>query len=269
MVIVTPGYNNIEWYELNVDSMLMQDYKNYRILYIDDASTDGTAFAIDAYLKERGIDSLLVFFNDKKSKNFRKTTKQFRDLVNRESRFFTIVKNVNRCGALQNLYRAIWSTADDEIVATVDGDDWLFHDQVLKDLDNIYSTKEVWYTHGTLMEYPSDIIAWNEPIPDEYIEYDAIREFKCPSHLRTFYSWIFKKIRLEDFLWKGKFFPMAWDMAIMYPIAEMAGFRGAFTEEVNYVYNMVTPINDNKVNADLQNECDRVIRYKEHYQRLL
>lgn len=238
-VVIIPSYNNIKWYKSNLDSVLEQNYTNYRIIYVDDCSKDGTAEAVEEYLKQK----------------VQKTPIEF-------------IKNRERVGAMANLYGAIHSCKDNEIAVLVDGDDWLYHDDVLKHLNEIYSSGEIWFTHGNLMEYPMGHVTWCEPIPAEVIANRTYRNFKCPSHLRTFYVWLFKKIRLQDFLYKGEFLKMAWDMAIMYPLAEMAEERHAFVSEVTYAYNMSNPINDNKVDADLQNYLDRVIRNRPPYQRL-
>ena len=40
--IVTPSYNNEEWVEFNIASILNQTYTNYEVLYLCDASTDKT-----------------------------------------------------------------------------------------------------------------------------------------------------------------------------------------------------------------------------------
>jgi hypothetical protein len=193
---------------------------------------------------------------------------EFATKVNESRHFFTLVHNKNRAGALANLYRMIHSCNDSEIVVTVDGDDWLPNDSVLKLLNETYQSGEVWFTHGTIKEYPWGHVAWSEPISSRSIEKNTIRKFKCPSHLRTFYAWLFKKIKLKDFLYQGKFFSMAWDMAIMFPIAEMAAERHAFIKQVVYIYNMSNPINDNRVNAQLQNDLDAWIRHKKPYNRL-
>ena len=41
-VIITPSYNNEEWVEPNLASMLNQTYTNWRTIYINDCSTDNT-----------------------------------------------------------------------------------------------------------------------------------------------------------------------------------------------------------------------------------
>lgn len=238
-VIIIPSYNNIKWYKSNLDSVLEQNYSNYRIVYVDDCSTDGTAEAVQEYLRRKAPKIPVSF-----------------------------TKNYERVGAMANLYGAIHSCKDHEIAVLVDGDDWLYHDDVLKHLNEIYSSGEIWFTHGNLIEYPMGNVTWCEPFPPEVIANKTYRKFKCPSHLRTCYVWLFKKIRLQDFLYKGEFLRMAWDMAIMYPLAEMAEERHAFVSEVTYAYNMSNPINDNKVDADLQNLLDRVIRNRPPYSRL-
>ena len=40
--IVIPSYNNEQWVEPNMASILNQTYTNYDVLYINDASTDNT-----------------------------------------------------------------------------------------------------------------------------------------------------------------------------------------------------------------------------------
>lgn len=268
IVIVTPSYNNVNWLESNLTSIITQKYTNYRVIYINDCSKDDTAASVEKFLQKHLIDYRFIRFDDSFSDDISEVVDQFAKLVNREHHFFTLITNANRCGALANLYRGIHSCKDHEIVATVDGDDWLYHDEVLKQLNEIYSSGDVWFTHGTLMEYPWGNVTWSEDVPPEIIAQSSFRQFKCPSHLRTFYAWLFKKIELEDFLYKGKFFTMAWDMAIMYPICEMAKERHVFITQVNYVYNMANNLNDNKVDPQLQNDLDKFIRNKQQYPRL-
>ncbi len=86
--------------------------------------------------------------------------------VNQEKHFFTLINNKNRAGALANLYRMIHSCQDKEIIATLDGDDWLANDDVLKLLNKTYRSGEIWFTHGTLKEYPWGHVAWSEAIPE-------------------------------------------------------------------------------------------------------
>ena len=60
IVIIVPSRNNnelfegTERYKLNLDSIFNQDYENYRVIYIDDCSSDGTADLVESYIQEKG-----------------------------------------------------------------------------------------------------------------------------------------------------------------------------------------------------------------------
>lgn len=266
IVIIIPSYNNMEWYQANLNSVLMQDYSNYRVIYINDCSKDATAQAVESYLQQNVNDYHVLNFNND-HENISEMLSDFIKQINSEPHFFTLVNNAFRCGALENLYKAIHSCKNHEICITLDGDDWLAHENVLKQLNHVYEG-DIWLTHGTIKEYPWGHVAWSEPVPQQAIQNNSYRKFKCAGHLRTFYAWLFKKIQLSDLLWQGKFFPMTWDMAMMYPMCEMAAERHAFISEVTMIYNMANSLNDNKVNAQLQMDLDRHIRQMPAYSRL-
>ena len=268
IVIVIPSYNNFNWFQWNLNSILMQKYNNYRVIYVNDCSSDGMGAAVEKFVRENVPDYRIVNFDDSISNDINTITLEFILEVNKTPNFFILVQNKNRSGALANLYRSIYSCDDEEIIATVDGDDWLYDHEVLKRLNEAYSSGEIWLTHGTLVHYPKGDVSWSEPVPRDIITRNAFRNYKCPSHLRTFYAWLFKKIRLQDLVYEGKFYPMTWDMAMMYPMIEMAGERHKFLSQVNYVYNTANQLNDNKVNAALQNKLDKHIRGLTPYQRI-
>ena len=237
IVILTTSYNNKKWVEANLSSIYSQKYSNYRVIYVDDASQDGTADIVENFIKEQ--------------------TKELR---------FDLIRNKERVGALANIYYSIHDYClDDEIVVSLDGDDRFYDNNVLKIVNKAYSTKEVWLTHGTMLEFPSYSTSWSKPIPHDIIASNKFRSYRCPSHLRTFYAWLFKKIKKEDLMYNGSFFEMTWDQAMMFPMIEMAGFRHDFLAHISYVYNMTNPINDNKVNARLQQDLEIYIRAKPPY----
>ncbi|HCJ83573.1 MAG TPA: hypothetical protein DHV52_04530, partial [Parachlamydiales bacterium] len=122
MVVVIPSYNNSRYCIRNLRSVLEQNYHNFRILYIDDASTDDTA------------EKVKTFFAASSSKIP-----------------LTLILNETNRGALANLYNAIHSCRDDEIIVTLDGDDHLAHEEVLKRLNQIYSHEDIWMTYGNFL----------------------------------------------------------------------------------------------------------------------
>lgn len=269
ILVVIPSYNNCEWYFKNLSSVFDQEYENYSIIYINDNSSDKTGDLVEAFVKERITDYQIVTFTAPREADIQSSTEEFIKLVNKKKCFFTLVNNKYRqYGSLGNIYRAVYSADDDTIILNLDGDDWLSRSDVFAELNETYSKKNVWLTHGRFIEYPHGASDWSLKIPDSVVKENAFRKFRMPSHLRTYYSWLFKKIRLEDLLYEGVFCPMTGDMALMFPMIEMAGERHAYIDKVNYVYNMASSINDNKVNAQLQRDIDAYIRALPPYPRL-
>jgi glycosyltransferase involved in cell wall biosynthesis len=240
IVIVTPSYNNKEWWEWNLISLINQNYANYYILITDDCSPDSTGNAIEKYINEHNLHHKVH-----------------------------LTKNKERVGALHNLYTMIHSCPDNAIVITVDGDDALPHNDVLTQLNTIYSTHDVWLTYGQFAEYPSGAKGWCSPMPPHIVEHNAFRHHQdLPSHLRTFYAWLFKRIKLEDMLYYGEFYRMTWDYVMMLPMIEMAGKHHLCINEVMYLYNNTNSISDHKISRQLQAHLAQIVRAKQPYEPL-
>src|SRR4051794_22412831 len=125
IVVVIPSFQNILGYERNLASVFNQDYDNYRIIYTEDCSGDATADLAEKFIQK----------NDQQNK-------------------IKLIRNTERKGALHNLYDMIHSCDDDEIIVTCDGDDFLCHSGVLKRINEEYSTKDVWLTYGSCIDFP-------------------------------------------------------------------------------------------------------------------
>jgi GR25 family glycosyltransferase involved in LPS biosynthesis len=239
-VLIVPSYNNQEWYRTNLDSIFRQSYANYRVIYIDDASTDGTGNLVEAYLQET-----------------------------HQTRRTTLIRNQERVGSLANIYRAVWTCDKDEIVVHVDGDDWLAHENVLIRLNEVYQDPEVWMTYGQFVWHPANVPGVCRQVPLEVIERNEFREYTwVTSHLRSFCAGLFHRIRKEDLLYQGSFFPMAGDVAIIFPLLEMANKHSRFIPEVLYIYNTANQISDSKRDRNLQVRLDREIRSRTKYSPL-
>lgn len=57
MCVFIPSYNNAKsrLYLRNLDSIFQQEYKNYHLVYVNDASTDGTGDYVKSYMEENEI----------------------------------------------------------------------------------------------------------------------------------------------------------------------------------------------------------------------
>jgi glycosyltransferase involved in cell wall biosynthesis len=241
IIVIIPSYNNEKWCEKNLDSVFLQKYKNFKVIYINDNSTDATQNLIESYRVNNHLEDKLA-----------------------------IINNFERCGALYNVYHAVHSCTDTAIIIIVDGDDWLKHDQVFVRVNDAYSNPNVWLTYGSYdCDPPQKKGGCCAVIPHDVIKKNNFRGYKWVSTaLRTFYAGIFKKIKKEDLFYEGKFFEMAGDLAYMFPMLEMCGDRFKFIPEILYTYNVSNPINDSRKNGRLQGKMDTFIRKKERYQRI-
>ncbi len=241
ITVVIPSYNNSTIFKRNIDSVLSQNYSNYHVIYTDDCSPDATGDYVEQYINQ----------HEKRHK-------------------VTVIKNEIRIGALHNLYRMIHSCNPNDIIIALDGDDWLPHEHVFEILNETYQTKNVWLTYGQFELYPGKHKGWASPMPDNIIKNSAFREYEhLPTHLRTFYAWLFQKIKLKDLFFLGDFYTMTWDMVMMFPMIEMAGERHhCFVDEILYVYNDINNISDHKISRQLQAHLAQIVRAKKRYTRL-
>ena len=241
IVVIVPSFNNSKWCERNILSIISQDYNRFKVLYTDDCSTDNTS---------KLVEDLIVKHNQQDK--------------------ITLIKNTERKGAINNLYDMIHSCDDDDIVVTLDGDDWFAHDGVLKKIERVYSDPNVWMAYGSYQDCPGMTRGCCKPYDKGAIDSNSFRQVAWrASHPRTFYSWLFKKIKQEDFYDPaGKWLDMAWDLSFMLPMLEMSGHNHRYMHDILYCYNNENPISDHKVNVGRQGALDRFIRSKPKYQKL-
>lgn len=242
-VIVTPSFNNAKWCEKNLSSVFEQTYSNYRLIYIDDCSTDGTADKVEEIVAKSG-----------------------------KQNHVQLIRNKSNKGAMENFYQAIHLCSDQEIVVCLDGDDWLAHDKVLERLNEIYANPNVWLAYGGYMEYPTYKKGdYSKPFPIKIIKKNQFRKHPwSASHIRTFYAGLFKKVRVQDFLRNNSFLKVSCDVAMMLPMLEMAGDKIGFIprKDVLYIYNHANPLNDDVMRWKLQQEAEKYIRSLTKYKPL-
>ncbi len=240
LVVVIPSYNNKAWFSRNLDSIKAQTYPHFRVIYIDDASTDGTAQLVQEYIESNKLQNKI-----------------------------TLIRNNERKLKLANMYQIIHSLNPQEVVIEVDGDDWLSHPGVLSYIAAVYQDKNVWMTYGQFTHHPTNNVSSYRAIPNDVIERNTFRQYVWhTSHLKTYYAWLFQLIAKEDLMYNNAFFTSTADQAYMFPMLEMAGFHSRFIPQVLYVYNIETELNDNKVDAELQRLCEYRIRQGRKYNRL-
>lgn len=242
IVIVIASYNNLPWCKKNLLSVLRQVYNNYHVLYIDDASCDGTGDAVELLIQAVGAQDKI-----------------------------TLIKNKTRKGALENQYHAIHSCNDKDIILMLDGDDCFLGQEVFAYINKQYTDDEgLWLTYGQYIEYPSLKPGICCPIPATITHHNLFRTFRyVASHLRTFYAGLFKRIKKEDLCDdQGNFFMVTGDMAAMIPMLEMASGHFKFISKPLYEYNTTNPLNDYKVALRKQHQIEYIIRMQQPYEKI-
>ena len=211
-VFIIPSYNNEMWINKNVLSVLDQTYSNWRMIYVNDCSTDST--------------------EDK----FHELTENYKEKV-------TYIKNDVKYGQAFNRYTAYNMCEDDEYCIMLDGDDWLSSRYVLSYLNIFIQHYDLDMTYGTCAQYLKgkvDNVTW---IPDDYSQ-DTIdhklyrKDMWRAMHLRVMKAKYLKQISPLDFLMNdNEFIICTTDMVESYPCLEMCKGRHKKITETLMIYN--------------------------------
>jgi glycosyltransferase involved in cell wall biosynthesis len=242
IVVVIASYNNQKYYKHNLESVFSQKYKNFRVIYTSDASTDLTADLVEEYVKQKG-------FEDK----------------------FTLISNKENKGACYNYYTMIQSCKKQEIVCILDGDDALSSENCLSRINKAYQDDDVWVTYGGVEEkvVENEAILKTNPKQNVYkmvwnygsgpLSKSVLkkRHHRLVSirfhHMRTFYAGLFHSIPKQKFIKNGDFYKTGWDIALVLFLIDRAGEHTYFIKDSLYEYNMNNPINDFRLDQIKQN----------------
>jgi glycosyltransferase involved in cell wall biosynthesis len=245
--VVIPSYNSARWIGRTLRSVARQRDEAYEVCVIDDASTDPRQREIIAAWCER---------------------EGWEAIYHEENRgaLASIVEGIARLGP-----------EDEDVIVTVDGDDWLYGRGALPRLRQIFGEGGVTLTYGQYVTYGRYLGTWlgdvgpSRAFPPEVVEEARYRELPWAfSHLRAFKHLLWRQIRDEDLRGpSGEYFRTAWDLAMMFPMAEMAGQKIRFVPDILYVYNRATPHNDDKLRLEEQKRTAEYIRTLPRYPRIV
>ncbi|MBX9923456.1 MAG: glycosyltransferase family 2 protein [Rhabdochlamydiaceae bacterium] len=215
-VILITAHNNATYCEKSLNSALSQNYPHFRVVYIDQESTDGSWEKVC-----RLVD------------------------YSRHPEKVTLIQSEKLVGSLASLYDAIHDCQDQEILVVIDGNDFLAHEHVLCKLNKIYTKPSIWMTYGNFLDYPSykQMPIRCKQIPKNIVFNNSFRSHEIQEmHLKTFYAGLFKQIRKEDLLYKGRFLAMEDSPAYTIPLLEMAGKHASFINDVLYLHTKSHPL---------------------------
>ena len=236
--IVVPVFNAEKYIEKCINSIIKQNYKNYKVQIVDDCSTDSTYELANSIINN--------------NKNF------------------SIFRNPRRLGALKNIFDLLNTKIKEPsktIDVLIDGDDYLYSGDVLNILKEKYLKTNCLITYGSHL---SSNGVQGKKYPSFIRKFNLFRNyFWYASHLKTFRHDLWLSINPNDFIdQNGDYYSVASDLAIMFPMLEMAGNRQEFIDEVLYVYNDQNPISDHKIRRNSQIFAAKEIRKKRKYKKL-
>ncbi|MCH9811142.1 glycosyltransferase family 2 protein [bacterium] len=231
IVVIVPSYNNKSFYQKNLESIFSQNYSNFRVIYTNDASSDGTGELVEAFVKAHGYEHKIK-----------------------------VIHNAENKGCFYNVYHMIHSCSPEEIVCKVDGDDWLNSKNALKRVNQAYADDRVWMTYGSdksnYQRFPH-----SKPAPVVVLKKGKHRNLSWRfSHMRTFYAGLYQSIPKEHWLKNGEFYSVSEDTLQMMYLIDRARDHVFFIPEIIYFYNTDNPINDFKIKLKLQQRTAREMR---------
>lgn len=204
LVVLIPCHNCADFIGPCLESILAQDFKEFRVLVADDASTDGTA---DAALQAAGGDERVA-----------------------------VRRGTPRAHLMGNILAGMReiSPAPTDVVAIVDGDDHLLPGAFTTIMEAHKRGFDLVYTDMAMDGTDGSLGAQLLPgVPPR-------EQIWCISHLRTFKGYLLESLDDAGFRDEsGKYFRAAGDLSLYLPMAEAAGpDKALFIPERLYRYRV-------------------------------
>ena len=243
-VFIIPSYNNEKWIEKNIKSVINQKYKKWKMIYIDDNSSDNTGKLFKKYTKS--VESKCTYIHNKQ---------QYGQAFNRYMSY-------NRCN-------------DKEYCVLLDGDDWLSHNYVLKFLSLFITNNKLDMTYGSYDIFNNNKIESYTNMDDYSKETIVNKTYRKDEwrakHLRVIKASLLKMIDPFDFIDEnGDFLRTSTDMIESFACLELSEGRHKKVDDVLMLYNQdnsklydTSYYNDNNKEFKMNNE--KRIRNRQHY----
>lgn len=214
-VILVGSYNNEKWVSQNIESVLKQTHKNFRLVYYNAASTDKTY----------------------------EIAKSYADRDNRINLQSTAVRNL-KTWFFHNLpfFETVY---DNDIVCVLDGDDFLSSEDVLHYLNEVYNQTNCWMTYGGMLcwlggDKTQEAFPQNSIPPQVVFDQKLYRkDLWRYSHMRTCRGFLWNRIPAENFTsdHDGNFFTLD-DLCTVYSMLEMCPAHKIFrVDQPIYIWN--------------------------------
>ncbi|MCW3105220.1 MAG: hypothetical protein JWO09_3660 [Bacteroidetes bacterium] len=209
-------YNPGSYLDNCISSLLQQDYDNFEIIFVDDASTDGS--------QER---------------------------IPTDDPRVTLIRNTENKGGAWNLHQCLLRCQPDDIFFQLDGDDWLACNDALSHVNRFFEETSCWVMYGQYM-FMDGSYGLSRPFTDPNDFRNMRRDWVSPVP-RCFRAGLYHRISDQDPGYecmrdaKGEWYREAMDVALIYPVLDLAGLENVkFNTRTLYVYNTDNPLNVHK-----------------------
>lgn len=194
-VFIIPSYNCSDVCEKTLRSIFTQTYGNFRVIYIDDGSTDRTY----------------------------ETAKECKERLGQDERL-EIVRYPQKKGAVERLYEKGILCDDQHIIVYMKGNTWLKDSHALAKLNDLYKKHAIWTAYEGGQNVRTKKKSSTFTFRSKGLFSPLLRKASTGGpRFKTFYASLFKKIKLEDFFFRGSFVDDIHDSAYFFPLLEMAG----------------------------------------------
>ena len=204
---VMPTFNAVDTVQYSINSVMMQNYPNTKIVVIDDMSTDGTPDAVQELIEGYGVGE-----------------EKIKLIVNTEKKW-----------EVANVLEGMNYADESDIICRLDGDDWLCDIDALAILNYRYETEgfdAIWtahrwsFTHANMStELPRDANPYEHPW--------------VSSHLKTFRKKLLSGVSDKNFRNnQGEYYKRIGDQVIYLPALYQASGNWPFEPIVAYHYSI-------------------------------
>ena len=201
IVVCISSDNNKDHFKSCLDSIFSQDYDNYRVIYIDDASTDKTYDLLIRYLDKNNLNEKMI-----------------------------LLRNDVKKGALSNHYLMGNLCEEDEIIFPLRAEGKLTTTNTLSRINKAYMDEDVWVTYGNLIER-EDRIKRQGLLKHKY-HINLLKKIPFVfQQSKTYYGWLFRNIPKECFAIDNCFMEQAADVVIMTYLIELSRDHTYFISE--------------------------------------
>jgi glycosyltransferase involved in cell wall biosynthesis len=206
-VFIVPAYNAAETIGRSIFSVWFQTYQNWKMIVIDDMSTDNTVDVVN------NMKSMLGLSDEK----------------------LTLIKNEEKKWEVRNILESLKFCDSEDIVCRLDGDDWLCDTDALSIINRRYwetGCNVLWTSHR--WDFTNINISRSLPFDEDPYTFPWVS-----SHFKTFRKKLIEGVKDENFRGEdGEYFKRIGDQAIYLPVLHQSKGNWHFEPIVAYHYTI-------------------------------